>query len=278
VRNGRHDRPVYNNPLFLLGAAAVLLLGTGLACSPVRVVDEGHVGLVTRFGRARDVRPPGLTVVNPVTERLLEVETRVRPITFTGIDAGSQELQSVKLTGTLNYALDSAKVVELYRTVGLDFQARVLNAALHSTAKAVLPQYPVNSILASREQISAQIQERLNVELKDYGIVVTNIFLEDISFSPEFQKAIEEKQTAAQNAEKEKQVLEQRRQQALQAVAVAEGEAQAAVKRAEGQAEANRLLAASLTPAVLEDKRLSKWDGKLPTVTGSGGTLVNVGP
>ncbi len=249
-----------------LAVAAVLLLGF-VIFNPVEVVDEGHVGLITRFGQAQEVRPPGLTLINPFTQRMIEVETRIRPIKFENIDAASAEQQSVRLTGTMNFALNTNEIVELYRRVGLDFQQRILVAALNDTSKEVLPQYPVNDILPRRAAISTRIQERLNERLSEYGITVTAIFLENITFSEEFQKAIEAKQTAAQDAEREQQVLLQRKTQADQAI-----------ETARGQAEANRLLTESLSPEIVRYEAVKKWDGKLPMVQGGGdGVIIDLG-
>jgi regulator of protease activity HflC (stomatin/prohibitin superfamily) len=248
------------------GVAAFGFLVLVVGCNPVAVVDEGNVGLVTELGKAKEVRGPGVTLINPFTQDVREFETRIRPLKFENIDAASQELQSVKLTGTLNYSVDASAVINLYRTVGLDYQGRVLNAALNDVSKATTPQYPVNEILAKRPEVSSKIVAALNERLKEHGITVHDLFLENIAFSPEFQKAIEEKQTAAQTAEKEVQVTIQRREQANQAI-----------ESAKGQAEANRLLTASLTDEIVRYEAVKKWDGKLPQVQGSADTLISLG-
>jgi regulator of protease activity HflC (stomatin/prohibitin superfamily) len=257
-----------------VGIFVVMLIAV-VACNPIQVVDEGHVGLITEFGKAKDdLRTPGLTVINPFTQKLIEVETRVRPIKFADIDAASAEQQSVKLTGTMNFALNTVDIVSLYRRVGTEFQERIVVAALNSTAKEILPQYKVNDILPKRAEISEKIRTRLNEQLTDYGINITAIFLENVAFSKEFQDAIEAKQTAAQTAEKEEQVTIQKMEQAKQREAEGDGEGKAAVARARGQAEANRLVSESLTPLILEDKKLTKWDGKTPLVVSSDGSMI----
>lgn len=251
------------------GAVALVLLGLTLFLNPFAVIDEGHVGLVTEFGKAKEVRGPGFTTINPFVQDIKEVEVRIRPIKFENIEAASAEQQSVKLTGTLNYSVDPSpeKVMALYRTVGLDYQGRFLNAALNDVTKGVLPHYEVNAILPSRPAISAEVVKTMNERLQDqYGITVHDLFLENIAFSNEFQQAIEAKQVAAQTAEKEQQVTIQRREQANQAIA-----------QAEGQARANALLTENLSPAVLRAKFIEKWDGKLPQYVGDGDILVQLG-
>jgi regulator of protease activity HflC (stomatin/prohibitin superfamily) len=241
------------------GVVGLVILGLVIFLNPFAVIDEGHVGLVTEFGRAKEVRTTGITMINPFTQDIKEVEVRTRPIKFEKIEAASAEQQSVLLTGTLNYSVDASpeKIIHLYRTVGLDYQGRVLNAALNDETKAALPHYTVNTILTSRHAISDGVVKAMNSRLAEHGIVVHDLFLENIAFSPEFQKAIEEKQVAAQTAEKEQQVTIQQREKANQTIA-----------QAEGQAAANALLTKDLSPAVLQSKAIEKWDGKLPQYMG----------
>ena len=65
------------------------------------------------------------------------------------------------------------------------------------------------------------------------------------------------------------------RHEARQKVAQATGEAEAVQTRA--KAEANRLLTQSLTPQLMECRKLEKWDGKLPQVTGGAIPMVQLG-
>ena len=242
-----------------------LLIGA-VACNPIKVIDEGHVGLVTEFGRAQEgLRQPGVTMHNPFTQDVIEVETRTRASLFKDIEGASQEQQIVKVTGTINYALAQINIVELYRTVGLDFINRVFDSSRDSSVKTVTARYPVNEILARRQELQDAIRDQMNSDLGKHGIVVNDVFITNLAFSPEYTAAIEKKQVAQQEAEREKQVLVQREQQALQAVAAARG-----------QAEANRVLSESITPALLEDKKLTKWDGKLPLVTSDASTLISL--
>src|SRR5438067_11780396 len=85
--------------------AAVLII-VGIFTSS-NTVQAGHVGVITTFGSVEPrVLQPGFHVVMPFAQRIVQIDTRVQPHNFRQIDAASQELQGVKLTGTLNYHLD----------------------------------------------------------------------------------------------------------------------------------------------------------------------------
>jgi len=95
------------------------------------------------------------------------------------------------------------------------------------------------------------------------------VSLVDFVFSPEFNKAIEAKQVAEQQAK-----------QATFLVLKAAKEAEAEINKAKGQAEAQRLQQQTLTPILLQRQAIEKWDGKFPTVMGGSGALpfINIEP
>jgi regulator of protease activity HflC (stomatin/prohibitin superfamily) len=232
-------------------------------------VTAGHVGVLLTWGRVEPVvLSPGFHFVIPFAQRIVQVDTRVQPHTFKQIDAASQELQSVKLTGTMNYHLRADRVYELYQNVGLEFATNVIDPAFSDFIKEVVPQYRVTDILAKREEIRNLAKEKLGSNLDRYGITVDDIYISDIAFSKDYQDAIEKKQTQQQNVETERQVLEQRRIQAEQAVAEAEGKARAAVATARGEADANRAKTESITPQLIDYLRWTRWDGRLPLFQG----------
>lgn len=103
------------------------------------------------------------------------------------------------------------------------------------------------------------------------------------------QRAIETKQIEEQKAEQKRYELVQAQRQAEIAAAKAKGEGDAARERARGEAEALRIkgeagpaynaqVVASLTPALIQQQYLSRWDGKLSvyTLAGSNGVLLQL--
>src|SRR5438067_1797710 len=240
-------------------------------------VQAGYVGVLLTFGRVEPgVLQPGFHVILPFAQRIVQVETRVLPHAFKEIDAASFELQSVKLTGTMNYHLESSRANELYQTVGLDFAERVIDPAFNDFIKEVVPRYQVTDILVKRDEIRNRAKEMLGANLQRYGIVVDDIYISNISFSRDYQEAIEKKQTAQQNVEAERQILAQKEVQAQQAVVEAKGKADARVATAEGDATANARLTASITPQLVDYLRWTKWDGKLPLVSGESQPLLTL--
>jgi regulator of protease activity HflC (stomatin/prohibitin superfamily) len=134
----------------------------------------------------------------------------------------------------------------------------------------------VTEILTKRDEIRSSAKQKLGENLARYGIIVDDIYISDIAFSPDYQTAIEKKQTAQQSVETERQILEQKRVQAEQAVAEAQGKARAAVESAKGEADANRARTESISPQLIEYLRWTRWDGRLPLFQGGQQPLISV--
>jgi regulator of protease activity HflC (stomatin/prohibitin superfamily) len=284
ARAYRGDRPpqVGIGRVAVLSMLGALLVVLGLA-SPLVQVPAGSVGVVTNFGQVQEgTLQPGLHAVIPIVQQVVNVDTRVQPHQFQEIDAASRELQTVRLTGTMNYHIDGQFASDLYQRVGTDFASKIIDPAFNDFIKTVVPGYSVNDILAQRDEIRRLAKEQLAANLSQYHIVVDDIYIANISFSDEFQHAIEAKQVAQQQVQTEQQVLEQKKIQAQQVVAAAQGQADAAVVSAKGQAQAtieqakgqqqaNGLINASLTDRVLQYQYIQKIVDKVQVMLVPGG-------
>jgi regulator of protease activity HflC (stomatin/prohibitin superfamily) len=251
-----------------------LILVAGVS-APFVEVPAGNVGVVTNFGSVQSgTLEPGLHIVVPIVQHVAIIDTRVQPHEFQEIDAASAEYQTVKLTGVMNYHVDGQYASDLYQRVGTDFASKVIDPAFNDFIKTVVPAYKVDQILGARDEIRSKAKDALAANLAQYHIIVDDIYIANISFSDEFQRAIEAKQVAQQQVQTETQILAQKRIQAEQAVAQAQGQADSNVKLAEGQAAAtialangqataNESLAASLSDQILQYQYIQKLTDKI---------------
>ena len=141
---------------------------------------------------------------------------------------------------------------------------------VNEVLKAITATYTAEESITNRQLISDGLVTGLNEKLNDIGLYITDVNIIDFDFSEAFITAIEEKQVAQQKllkAETEKKT----------AITNAEAEAEATKIRAEAEAAANDLINKSLTDKVIENKKIEKWNGVLPKVTGSSGTFVDMG-
>jgi len=265
-------RRVGGKPLVLIIILFILLWGTFV------IIPAGHRGVVLLWGSVeKRVMGEGLNFKVPLAERVIKVDVRIQPHPFREIDAASKEYQAVKLTGMMNFHIDPAYVNELYQKVGSDFAPKVIDPAFNDFIKEVVPTYTVQEILPKREEIRRTAKDKLGENLSRYHILVDDIYLSNIRFSPEYEQAIEAKQVAQQQVETQKQVLAQRGIEAQQKVATAKGEAESTLIVAQGQAKANEILSRSISPLLVQYKSVEKWNGALPQVSGGAYPFINLG-
>jgi regulator of protease activity HflC (stomatin/prohibitin superfamily) len=121
------------------------------------------------------------------------------------------------------------------------------------------------------------VQQRIASELKDMGIVITRVYLIDqLIFPKSVVVALNEKIAAIQRAEQRENELREAEAEAKKKVATAQGEASCTILRAEAEASANQIVAKSITEHLIRWQSISKWDGKLPQVTGSAIPMIDL--
>jgi regulator of protease activity HflC (stomatin/prohibitin superfamily) len=259
------SKPTFSGRAMLGSFIATLLFGALFFVTlGLTQVDAGHVGVVQNFGKVQDATlDPGVHWVTPLVTSVSSVDTRVQPHAMKEIDAASKEQQTVKITGMLNYHVDPRFASSLVQNVGLDFASKVIDPALSDFVKTVVPEYAINDILNKRDELRSRAMTALGDNLAKYHIIIDDIYISNVAFSDDYQKAIESKQVAAQQVQTEQQNLLQKQIQAQQAAAVAQGIADANVITAQGQQKANQAISASLTPDMLQYLLIQKLGDKI---------------
>ena len=252
-----------------VGAVAIALL------NPLRIVEAGHRGVVTTFGKVDPVPlNEGLHVVWPFVQKLHEIDVRVQKSMGTGV-AASKDLQAVPAAAALNWRIDPARAAEIFQRIGTPdaVASRIIEPAAHESVKAVTAQFTAEQLITQRLEVTARTREALLERLQPWGVVVESLAAVNFDFSNAFDAAIEAKVTAEQQKLKAERDLERIRVEAEQKVAQAKAEAEALrVQRQEITVELLKL-------RQIENERLAieKWDGRLPQYTGGPMPFIGVG-
>jgi len=270
----------------IIALAAILVVAFTCTAS----VETGYTGIVTTFGKVEDVTlEAGLHFKSPF-QQIVTMDNREQKSTFT-TEAFSSDIQQVNITGSINYAINKATAMNLFKEVGTDYFNKLVYPRMLEITKGVFSKYTAENLVANRQVLSESIRDGLYQELDSYGIGVISLSIENIDFTDAFTDAVEAKQVAAQKklqaeieqAQKTMETQQQAERQRINAEAEAnvarinaDAEAYAVKVRSEAEAEANKLLAASLTEALLRQNEIKAWDGRLPTYMGGSGTTLPI--
>ncbi|MBE6742355.1 MAG: prohibitin family protein [Ruminococcaceae bacterium] len=250
--------------------AVIALFAIITLCNTFTIVDAGHTGVVVTMGKVKEgVLQEGIHAKIPYVQKVVKIDNRIRKLEV-NTEAFSKDLQSVNTVLAINYRVDTAKSYSIYKNIGADYEEVLVTPAVNEVLKAITSTYTAEESVTNRVLISDGLIEGLNEKLNDIGLYVTDVNIIDFQFSEAFITAIEEKQVAQQKllkAETEKKT----------AITNAEAEAEALKIKAEGEAKANNTVSKSLTDKVIENKKIEKWNGELPKVTGNSSSLIDMG-
>jgi regulator of protease activity HflC (stomatin/prohibitin superfamily) len=237
----------------LLGGivAALVVL---IAFNSFVILNPGQAGVLSILGKAQDgVLLEGIHLRPPLVSNVDVYDLTVQKFEVPA-ESSTKDLQDLKASFAINFRLDPLQVVEIRRTQGTlqNIVAKIIAPQTQESFKIAAARRTVEEAITKRDELKEDFDNALGDRLDKYGILILDTSVVDLSFSPEFAKAVEEKQIA-----------EQKSQRAVYVAREAEQQAQADINRAKGKAEAQRLLAETLRAQggqlVLQKEAIEAW-------------------
>ncbi len=233
------------------------------------ILNPGQAGVISILGKARDgVLLEGIHFKPPLVSAVDTYDLTVQKFEVPG-QSSTKDLQDLSARFAINFRLDPIQVVEIRRKQGTlaNIVSNIIAPQTQESFKIAAARRTVEEAITKRNELKQDFDDALSERLEKYGIIVLDTSVVDLDFSPEFAKAVEEKQIA-----------EQRSKRAVYVAQEAEQTAQADINRATGRAEAQRLLAETLKAEggqlVLQKEAIQAWregGSQMPKVLVMGG-------
>lgn len=246
---------------------ALVLIALITVFSSVRSIDTGKIGVVSSYGKVtgRELSEGMATVLPWGINSVTEYDIKTQKVEANSA-ASTKDLQDVNAVIVLTYSLNRGKVSEVHQNVGKDFQAIEIDPQIQEAFKATTAQYTNQQLVTERPAVKEAVLKTLKDRLQANGrYTVHDIAITDFKFSAAFNAAIEAVQVANQNIAKARQELE-----------TTKVEAEKQVAEAQAQAESQRLRQQTLTPEILQQQAIAKWNGVLPVYATDGAAFFNI--
>ncbi|CAG8535171.1 12510_t:CDS:10 [Acaulospora morrowiae] len=154
--------------------------------NPYKKVEQGYVGLISRFGQFYKFVDPGLVKVNVFSEDLKKVDIKVQVTDILG--------QPIMTKDNVNVLIDSViywHVINPYQvTFGVNDVRKALSDRAQTTLRHILGMRVLQDCIENREAIAYEIREIIDEPAHSWGVKIESVLIKDIKFSMELQASL----------------------------------------------------------------------------------------
>ncbi|NRB61004.1 MAG: prohibitin family protein [Winogradskyella sp.] len=255
--------PKIGLPILVGGVAFIIIISKSVV-----TIDSGHAGVLYKLNGGVDPNSAplgeGINFVAPWNSvidyevRQQEIPEKMTVLSSNGLD--------IKLDASVLYQPDLKNLSRLHKEKGQNYLSRVLLPAIRSAARSVVGRYTPEQLYSTkRDAIQQEIFEETKRIVESQYIQINDILIKDVTLPPTIKNAIERK------LKQEQESLEYEFR-----LVSAQKEAERQRIEAQGKADANRILSASLTDKILQDKgieatnKLAESENSKVVIIGSG--------
>ena len=250
--------------IVVIGVFALVLSTASAGLVFIRPEQRGVVITALAPGYRQQALQPGLRWVIPFVENVVTYPISKQTYTMSiapaegqvqgddSVAARTSDGQEIFIDASVLYAINPEEVVRVHIAWQDRYAADLVRPLARGVIRDAVSQFRVEEVVTSqRFELVRQIREAMSAKMEENGLILVDLILRNITFSPEYAASVEQKQIAEQQAQQAKFVVESKRQEAEQARQAAQGQADAVVIRAKGDAE-SRLIQAEAEAKALQ--------------------------
>lgn len=251
------------------GLLSIIPLGLLVFVQSICVIPSNTVGVKysALHGTSKDTLKEGVHFVTPFVDKIYKIDTTVQERTDDNVSVQTKDAQWAKMQVNVKYEVSKSnafKVYKQYKTMDA-LKDNIIGNYAQNAMNEVCSNYNIIDLLGDkRNEIINKATDILKQNLEKEGVTLKMLTIKDLDAGKKIEKAISDEAVAKKQVETAKQKQEKART-----------EAETKLIEAEGEANANEVKTKALTPEVLQEQWINKWDGKLPKVT-DGNTMIGL--
>ncbi|KAI5458604.1 hypothetical protein BGZ63DRAFT_416220 [Mariannaea sp. PMI_226] len=154
--------------------------------NPFKNVQQGNVGLITKFGKFYKAVDPGLVRVNPLSERLFQIDVKIQIAEVPEQTCMTKDNVTLRLTSVIYYHI----VAPHKAAFGINNVRQALVERTQTTLRHVVGARVLQDVIERREEIAQSIGEIIEDVAAGWGVQVESMLIKDIIFSQDLQESL----------------------------------------------------------------------------------------
>ena len=242
-----------------------------------RVVDSGEIGIKFHKWSSNEQDYGGVegtckgwVFYNPVTTSVFTYPTFIQRKNYEPFKVNAKDASVFSMDPTIAYRINPEKACDIftkYRKGIEDLENGYIRTCIYEAYRTCANRYTSDSLMSNRANFESDVRNRLEMSLMAEGFIVEE-FTSQITPPESLAQMINEKNAAVQSALKAENKVKEAEAEAKIKIAQARGEAEASRIKADAEAYYNRTIADSLSPLIVQEDWIEKWNGTVPTVVG----------
>lgn len=278
------DKAINKENLTAIGLAVFLSFILLFSGSLVTIVPAGHIGIVFNLfgGVEKRTLKEGINIIIPIIESVTMYDARKIPYNFTdsmelgivgqSIKCQTNDGQQVDMDVSVIAHLDKSRAWELHQNLGKDYAEKLIVPQTRSIFRNIVAKYPINTVYTSGRIGLAQESEKvLRKSFLKSGVILDELLIRSIGFSPSFAEAVERKQIALQESQRQTWIKKTAEREKERKIIEGEGDAKSLALRGR---------ALQLDPRIAELEFLEQLDQRgtdIPVITGTKSAILSIG-
>ena len=235
-------------------------------------IDAGHEGLLVKmYGSDKGVQDVSLVTgrvwYNPFTEEVHEIPTFVQTVDYEPFTVNAKDGSQFTVDPTISLKVEGGKSSNIFVKYRKPLQEVIENTIsnhIKDVYRIEFNKFTTDEIISNREKFEDGVQDKMGQFFKKEGFILEQL-TSGIRPPESITRAIEAKNSATQKA-----------QQAENELRVVKANAQKMIVQAEAEAKANELKQRTLTPLLIQQQFIEKWNGSTPLYGVGSNLLLNI--